>query len=105
MGRREPDPDWVTPEVRALQRRANRRIRALQKVLAPCLKCGGPPAVDLGFLDALHPPGQEFIHCPRYFVGIPGIPDQACGSHSIGAAAWNWRGPLVAKAEGQHAGR
>jgi hypothetical protein len=105
MRHRERDPDWVTPEVKALQRAAWRRQAMIGKTLLPCPKCGNTPVVDLGFADAPHQPGQEFIHCPTYIIGVPGIPDQACGVHSIGAAAWNWRGPDGPVAGGSHAGR
>lgn len=89
-GRKDPKPDWVTPEVEAMQRAAWRRQRRIARTLLPCPKCGCAPEVDTGLLDAPFPPGQEMIWCPRYFDG-PDIPLQSCGVHSIGAAAWNWR--------------
>ena len=72
------------------QRALNRRHRALAKTLLPCPKCGRPPAIDFGFLDAPYPPGHEFIHCP-WIIDLPGVPTQTCGVHAEGAAAWNWR--------------
>jgi len=83
-------PDWVTPEVEALQRAGDARVRRIAKHLLPCPKCGAAPQVDLGLADAQYPPGQEFISCATVIEG-PEIPLQSCGVHAIGAAAWNRR--------------
>jgi len=90
MRRREVDPDWVTPEVAAMQRDCARRAQRIQAHLLPCPKCGAVPQVDLGFCDAPYAPGHEFIHCATV-IEAADIPMQTCGVHAIGAAAWNRR--------------
>lgn len=90
MRRREPDPDWVTPEVKAMQADCDGRVRRILVHLLPCPKCGATPQVDLGFCDAPYAPGHEFIHCAT-FIETADIPAQTCGVHAIGAAAWNRR--------------
>jgi hypothetical protein len=81
--------DNRSPEIRALQRAAHRRARALAKTLLPCPKCGEAPDVDVGLLDAQYPAGEEFISCPA--VLSIGDDMQSCGTSSIGAAHWNFR--------------
>lgn len=91
MARRsEPKPDWVTPEVEAMQRDCDRRVRRILAHLLACPKCGAMPQVDLGLVDAPYAPGREFIACATVIEG-PDIPMQSCGVHAIGAAAWNRR--------------
>lgn len=89
MGRAHEDTR--SPILRALQRKANRRASAIAKTLLPCPKCGCPPQVDVGLLDAPFEPGFEFIYCNRVLSGISGVLEQSCGTSSQGAAAWNWR--------------
>lgn len=89
-GRKEPKPDWVTPEVEAMQRDCDRRVRRILARLLPCPKCGAMPQVDLGFANAPYAPGHELIHCATVIEAVD-IPIQTCGVHAIGAAAWNRR--------------
>lgn len=86
----QESPDY-TPEQQAMAREYARRVRMISQHLLPCPKCASQPAVDLGLLDDPYPPGYEYIHCPTYLIGIPGIPDQGCGCHATGAEAWNRR--------------
>lgn len=90
VGRIDLKPDWVTPEVEAMQRACDRRVRRILTHLLPCPKCGAVPQVDLGFVDAPYAPGHEFIHCATV-IEAPDIPMQTCGVHATGAAAWNRR--------------
>lgn len=78
-------------QLKAMQRDLNRRERALAKTLLPCPKCGAPPRIDFGFLDAPYPPGEELIQCPilHEIEGCLGL--QHCGVSSTGAAHWNFR--------------
>ena len=85
------NPEWTEAELEQMRKAALRRVRKIRTLAKPCPKCGAMPEVDLGFLDAPYAEGQERISCPVYLIGIPGIPDQACDTHSTGVAAWNWR--------------
>ena len=101
MAPRAPDPDWVTPELKVMQRDNGRRVQRIQAHLLPCPKCGAVPVVDLGFCDAPYAPGHEFISCATV-IEAADIPMQTCGVHAIGAAAWNRR---FTPDGGDHAGR
>lgn len=86
--------DQFTPDqIKEMQLGLDRRRRALAKALLPCPKCGAPPRIDFGFLDAPYRPGQELIQCPILHE-IEDVGLQPCGVSSIGAAHWNFRRAL-----------